>query len=181
MWKYDNLTAVFAAVLCGGCAADKAPAKPVKAAEKNNKPQVLPPKISSAGCVLSVPRNVRAVAGAPCDVDVQLIYNGSQTLELKEWYMLDRNNFSVFYRRIPDDKAADKTIPFKKYTPFIPAKPRPKHATLTLKPGNRAMVTVTLPFTGELAPGEKAVYEAYIATSLVTFKIKSNLFTVFAN
>ena len=62
----------------------------------------------------------------------------------------------------------------------IPAKPLPRHAELRLLPGNRAGLTVALPFIGELNPGEKAIFEVYIATSLNTFKIKSDIFTVYA-
>ena len=182
--KISNLlcsTLLIATVLSGaGCAGSKSVEK-LPPDIKPPKSNVLPPNISSADCVLTVPRDVKANSGTPCDVDVQLINNGRKDLTLKEWYMLDRNNFSIYYRRVPADRPVAKNTPFKKYTPHIPAKPRPRHAELNLKPGNRAMVTVTLPFTGELAPGEPAVFQAYIATSLVTFKIKSNLFTVYAN
>ena len=33
---------------------------------------------------------------------------------------------------------------------------------------------------GELAPGENAIYEVFIATSLKTFKIRSKIFLLYA-
>lgn len=137
-------------------------------------------QISTAGCELKTPLEVHAVSGTAQTVDVQLINHSRRKIIIKEWYMLDQYNFSVFYRRLPEDRPVDPKTPFKNYTVRIPAKPLPRHAELRLLPGNRAGLTVALPFIGELNPGEKAIFEVYIATSLNTFKIKSDIFTVYA-
>ena len=136
--------------------------------------------ISTAGCELVTPQDVHAVAGTPFELNVQLVNESRRLLQIKEWYMIDQYNFSIFYRRVPADRPLDKRTPFKKYSVRIPLKPLPRHAELRLRPGNRAMLTVTLPFTGELNPGENASFEVYLATSLNTFKLKSKRFMVHA-
>ena len=136
-------------------------------------------QIPSAGCELQVPQDVKAVAGNQCNIDVQLFNNSRRGLVIKEWYMVDQNNFTVFYRRLPADRPVDKNAPFMQYTPVIPLKPLPRHAELRLHPGNRAMLTVELPFVARLLPGDSAIYEVYIATSLNTFKLRSKRFNVY--
>lgn len=137
-------------------------------------------QISAAGCELAVPLDVPAVAGTPLELDVQLINESRRELCIKEWYMIDQYNFAVYYRQVPADRPLDKHTPFKSYKVAIPLKPLPRHAELRLRPGNRAMLTVTLPFTGNLNPGEQASFEVYLATNLNTFKIKSKRFMVHA-
>ena len=86
--KISNLlcsTLLIAAVLSGaGCAGSKSVEK-LPPDIKPPKSNVMPPNISSADCVLTVPRDVKANSGTPCDVDVQLINNGRKDLTLKEW------------------------------------------------------------------------------------------------
>lgn len=137
-------------------------------------------QISSAGCELKTPLEVQAVAGTSHTIDIQLINHSRREIVIKEWYMIDQYNFSVFYRRLPADRPIDPKTPFKNYTVRIPVKPLPHHAELRLLPSNRAALTISLPFIGELDPGETAAFEVYIATSLNTFKIKSPRFMVYA-
>lgn len=136
-------------------------------------------QISSRDCELTVPTELFLASGKPSTVNVQLIYNGKKELYIQEWYMRDQYNFSVFYRRIPSDKPMAPGTAFTEFTEVIPLKPLPRHAELRLTPGNRAMLSVELPFTAKLAAGEEAVYEVYITTALKTFKIKSKRFMVY--
>lgn len=137
-------------------------------------------EIPSDGCELAVPVNLHAVAGASCSVEVQLVNHSRRKLHIQEWYMIDQYNFSIFYRRHPADRPLDPATAFEEYTVRIPAKPQPRHSELILNPGNRAVLTVNLPFVGNLAPGENAIYEVFIATSLKTFKIRSKTFLLYA-
>jgi hypothetical protein len=137
-------------------------------------------QISTKGMELAVPAEVHALAGTRQTIDVQLINRSKRKVVIKEWYMLDNYNFSIFYRKMPADKPLDPSVPFKEYTVRIPLKPLPKHAELQLLPNNRAVLTVDLPFVGELNPGENAAFEVYVATSLKTFKIKSKSFMLYA-
>ena len=137
-------------------------------------------QIPTAGCILDVPADLHAVSGTPLEMEVQLINNSRRSIVIKEWYMIDQYNFNIFYRRLPSDKPADPQTPFKRISVRIPANPPPRHAELQLKPGNRAALTVTLPFTGDLNPGEEAMFEVAIATSLNTFKLQSKRFMVYA-
>lgn len=136
-------------------------------------------QISTRGCELQTPREVRAIAGTRQTIDVLLHNNSKREIFIKEWYMTDNYNFSIFYRRLPADRPLDPKTPYQKYTVRIPAKPLPKHAELRLMPGNRAMLAVDLPFVEQLAPGENAIFEVFVATSLHTFKISSKTFMVY--
>ncbi|MBE6380208.1 MAG: hypothetical protein E7047_04695 [Lentisphaerae bacterium] len=173
------LTAVVAAVFAAGCASVKEePAEPGHIKLKRPD-KIVYEQIPNAGCELIVPQDIRAVAGNQCLVNVQLLNGGRRSLVIKEWYMIDNYNFSIFYRRLPSNKPADPQAPFQRYTPTIPLKPLPQHSELRLHPGNRAMLTVELPFVAQLLPGDSAVYEVCIASSLKTFKLASKRFTVY--
>ena len=168
-------------LLAAGCASQKEALSEDFGHVKFKRPdKVVYEKIPSSGCELKVPLDVQAVSGTSQLIDVHLINQSRRAVVIKEWYMNDQYNFTVFYRRLPDDKPLDPKTPFKKYAVRIPAKPLPRHAELRLMPANRAVLTVALPFVGELNPGENAAFEVYIATSLNTFKIKSETFMVYA-
>ena len=180
--KYPLALLTLLTIICGGCAGNTEVIDDDFGRIRLRRPDnVVYQEISTAGCELEVPVDLHAVAGTSTIVDVQLINNSSRKLQIHEWYMIDQYNFSVFYRRQPDDRPMDRSIPFKKYTVAIPAQPQPHHADLRLNPGNRAQLTVALPFIAELAPGENAVFEVYIATALNTFKIKSKTFMVYTH
>lgn len=136
-------------------------------------------EISSRNCELAVPVDLQVAAGTPGELELQLINHGRQEVIIKEWYMVDEYNFDVFYRRVPSDRPLAPETPYQKYSIRIPAQPQPRHAELQLKPGTRAMLTITLPFTGEVNPGENAIFEVYVATSLHTFKIRSKNLMVY--
>ena len=138
-------------------------------------------KISSTHCKIAVPMEVKAISGTPLTIPVQLINNSTRVLLIKEWYMLDQNNFAIFYRRVPADHPLDNRTPFTRIVPRLLRNPPPRHAELQLKPANRAMFELNIPFIGELNPGEKASFEVYIATSLKTFSLKSPRFMIYAN
>ena len=153
--------------------------------ENFGKIKVKPPEkivyevIPSKGCALVTAPDMKVIAGDAANIEVQLLNNSRRELCIKEWYMLDSNNFAIFYRRLPSDKPLDPKTPFKNITPRLTGQPR--HAELRLKPGNRAVLTVNLPFISDLNPGETAAFEVYIATSLNTFKLRSKRFVVYAN
>ncbi len=178
--KYPVAVFSLLALICGGCASNSDESGDDFGRIRLRRPDnVVYKEISTAGCELDVPVDLHAVAGTSTIMNVQLINNSSRKLQIQEWYMIDQYNFSIFYRRLPDDRPMDRTTPFQKYSVTIPAQPQPHHAELRLNPGNRAMLTVALPFIEDLAPGETAVFEVYIATSLNTFKIKSKMFMVY--
>lgn len=170
------LAAVFA--LCG-CVSEQPDLENYGKVKFKRPEKVVYTQVSSRDCELAVPTEIFPEAGKAAEVNVQLIYHGKKELHIHEWYMIDQYNFSVFYRRIPSDKPMDPKMEFTEYTEIIPIKPLPRHSELRLNPGNRAMLTVKLPFIEKLPAGEKAVYEVYIATSLKTFKIKSKHFMIY--
>ena len=166
---------VSAVILCG-CAADAPAAKEVDFLDTvptvTLKSKV--PRVSSKECVLKVPYDITATAGMPLEFSVILSYEGFRQLVIKEWYMFDQYNFEIRYRRLPDDRVPDKNQPFLKYRMKIPKDPAPRRSELMLNQGNRAMLTLNFPIPGELAPGEKAIYEVYVVTALRTFRLASN-------
>lgn len=175
-------TCALALLISAGCASKVENVAEQEAPLKFKRPEkVVYKQIPTQGCELTTPLEVQAVAGTSQLIDVQLINHTRRAIEIDEWYMIDQYNFSVFYRRLPSDKPLDPATPYKNYTVRIPAKPLPRHAELKLMPGNRAVLTLALPFVGELNPGETAAFEVYVATSLKTFKIKSKPFMVYAH
>ena len=162
-----------------GCSTDQTPD------ENFGKIKVKPPEkivyeiIPSTGCSLVTAPDVKVIAGDAAAMEVQLVNKSRRELRIKEWYMLDGNNFAIFYRRLPSDRPLDPKTPFKKITPRLTGQPR--HAELRLKPENRAVLTVNLPFVSDLNPGETAAFEVYIASNLNTFKLRSKRFMVYAN
>ena len=133
------------------------------------------PKISTDECELKIPYDITVNAGTSLDLNIQLAYYGRKTLEIKEWYMFDQYNFDVWYRKLETGKISnDKKLPFKLYKVKPPKGSDVNRSGLILHRDNRAVLTVTLPFTGELNPGEKALFEVYISTNLRTFKLQSN-------
>ena len=174
---FSAMASVF---IFSGCVSEPPP-------ENFGKKKIKPPakvtyeKISNRFCKLSVPMEIRAVSGTPLTIPVQLINNSTQVLLIKEWYMLDQNNFAICYRRLLPDRPLDKRTPFKKIVPKLMRNPAPRHAELQLKPANRAMFELQIPFIEKLKPGEKATFEVFIATSLKTFSLKSDTFTIYAN
>lgn len=169
------------ALLVAGCASQKEAVSEDFGHVKFKRPdKVTYEQIPSSGCELKVPLEVQATAGTSQLINVHLINHSRRAIVIKEWYMNDQYNFTVFYRRLPAGKPLDPKTPFQKYAVRIPAKPLPRHSGLHLMPSNQAVLTVALPFVGELNPGEMAAFEAYIATSLNTFKIKSETFMVYA-
>ena len=133
------------------------------------------PKISTDECELKIPYDITVNAGTSLDLNIQLAYYGRKTLEIKEWYMFDQYNFDVWYRKLETGKISnDKKLPFKLYKVKPPKGSDVNRSGLILHRDNRAVLTVTLPFTGELNPGEKALFEVYISTNLRTFKLRSN-------
>lgn len=129
-------------------------------------------KIPTGDCELKIPYDITVTAGTSQELNIQLAYYGRKTLEVKEWYMFDRYNFEIRYRRLETNKLNNKKIPFKVFR----LKP-PKGANrsgLILNRGNRAVLSMNLPFVGELNPGEKALFEVYVSTTLKTFKLRSN-------
>lgn len=180
---FFSLFALAAAVVLSGCASDN----PESTADEDfgkvkfKRPdKVTYEQISTRDCELNVPGDVQATAGTPSEIPVQLINHGRTAVIIKEWYMVDQYNFQIFYRKVPADKPLDNDVPYQKYSVRIPARPQPRHAELRLNPGNRAVLNVALPFTGDLAPGETAVFEAFVVTSLNTFKLRSPKFHVYA-
>ena len=174
-------SAAAAVLLSAGCASQVEEIPENYGHIKFKRPEkVVYEQISALGMNLSAPKEVHAVAGTKHTIDLQLINRSKRKVVIKEWYMLDHYNFSIFYRKMPADRPLDSSVPFKEYTVRIPLKPLPQHAELQLMPNNRAVLTIDLPFVGELNPGENAAFETYVATSLKTFKIKSNTFMVYA-
>ncbi|MBE6369886.1 MAG: hypothetical protein E7056_07000 [Lentisphaerae bacterium] len=171
---------LFGTLLCGCSTVTEMPDEDYGHVKFKRPDKVVYEQISARDCQLAVPEEVQAVAGTSCDLEVQLINYGRKEIVIKEWYMIDQYNFAVFYRKIPADRPLDNKMPFKKYAVRIPAKPLPKHAELRINPSNRAVLNITMPFTGELNPGENAAYEVIVATSLNTFKIRSKKFMVYA-
>lgn len=137
-------------------------------------------QIDTKGLTLEPIGNMVMASGTPGFVYVQLSNHSIRDVQIAEWYMIDQYNFAVYYRRLPADRPADPKTPYQCYSVRIPAKPRPVHSELRLKPHNRAQMLIELPFIGDLAPGEKAEFEVYVATSLMTFKIQTAPFTVTA-
>ena len=135
--------------------------------------------IPNTGCSLVTAPEVKVIAGDAADIEVKLVNRSRRELCIKEWYMLDSNNFAIFYRRVPADRPLPSGTPYKKYTPKLVGQPR--HAELRLKPDNQAVLNIPLPFIGELNPGEMAIFEVYLAINLNTFKLRSKPFTVYAN
>ncbi len=173
--------AIFAAGIAGGCAAPETIDESQVGHVTMKRPaQVQYEQIPADGCTLEPLGKLEAVAGTPFMLNVLLTNRGLRDLQIKEWYMIDQYNFAVYYRRLPADRPLDPKTPFNCYRVRIPFKPRPNHSELRLAPGNRAELTVELPFTGELAPGEKAEFEVYLATALETFKLRSPTFLVVA-
>lgn len=170
------LAAILCAVFFSGCTADQ----PVED-DKNfldKIPTVVKKskmkRISSKECTLKVPYDITATAGEPLEFSAILAYEGFRQLVVQEWFMFDQYNFEIRYRRLPDTRVPDKKQPFLKYRMKMPKDPAPRRSELMLNRGNRAMLTLNFPITGELAPGEKAVYEVYVVTSLRTFRLASN-------
>lgn len=166
---------VSAVILCGCAADDPASGKAdfldtIPTVTQKGKMQ----RVSSKECVLKVPYDITATAGTPLEFSVILSYEGFRQLVIKEWFMFDQYNFEIRYRRLPDDRVPDKNQPFLKYRMKMPKTPAPRRSELMLNRGNRAMLTLNFPITGELAPGEKAIYEVYVVTALRTFRLASN-------
>ena len=132
-------------------------------------------KIPTNECELKIPYDITVNAGTSLDLNIQLAYYGRKTLEIKEWYMFDQYNFEIWYRRLEADRISNsKKVPFKVHKVKPPKGSDVNRSGLILNRDNRAVLTVNLPFTGELNPGEKALFEVYIRTSLRTFKLQSN-------
>ena len=176
---FFELLLLAAAGLFSGCGTAQIPD------ENFGKIKVKPPEkivyevIPSKGCALLTAPDMKVIAGDAANVEVQLVNNSRRELCIKEWYMLDSNNFAVFYRRVPADRPLKPGTPFKQYAPKLVGKPR--HAELRLKPENQAVLNVNLPFVSELNPGEMAMFEVYLAINLNTFKLRSKTFTVYAH
>ena len=119
--------------------------------------------------------NTRLTAGTAGVVGVEMFNLGDRDVEVPEWYMLDNHNFTVHYRRVPDGEVGKK-IPWSKCEPKIPAKAR--RVPLVLKPRTRARFLVETPFVGELDPGQKELFEVYVATNLRTVHMKTPVFLV---
>ena len=180
--KSKSALFLLTAIICGGCTTTtEEPDDNFGRIRLRRPDNVVYQNISSAGCELDVPVDLHAVAGTSTTMEVQLINGSSRKLQIHEWYMIDQYNFSIFYRRHPADRPIDRSMPFQEYTVAIPSQPQPHHAELRLNPGNRAQLTVALPFVEKLSPGENAVFEVYIATSLNTFKLKSKTFMVYTH
>ena len=139
------------------------------------------PKIPTDDFELKIPYDITVSAGTSPEIGLQLAYYGLKTREIKEWYMFDQYNFEVHYRRLALDRINDKKIPFKVHKVKPPKGAESNRSGLILNPANRAMLTVNLPFIGELNPGEKALFEDYVHTSLRTFKLRSNRMLVRTN
>ena len=167
-------------LFCGCSTVEEVPDEDFGHVKFKRPDKVVYEQISSRECELIVPEEVQATAGTPCEIEVQLVNHGRKEIVIKEWYMIDQYNFAVFYRKVPSDRPLDPKTPFKKYAVRIPAKPLPNHSELRINPHNRAMLTVTLPFTGDLNPGENGVYEVVVTTALNTFKIRSRKFMLYA-
>ena len=170
---------ILAAGLFSGCSTEQVPD------ENFGKIKVKPPEkivydvIPSQGCALVTAPDMKVIAGDAANIEVQLINNSRRELRIDEWYMLDSYNMAIFYRRLPSDRPLDPKTPFQKITPRMTSKPR--HAELRLKPNNRVILNIPLPFVSDLNPGEMATFEVYIATNLHTFKLRSKRFMVYAN
>lgn len=182
-WKNLICTAA-ATVLAVGCSSDKAgtPQFPAKEKTKVTDFDRMPkrvtkkvlPIIPSNQCELKLPYDLTATAGTSLDVNVFLAYYGHKPLEIKEWYMFDQYNFEVHYRRIDAENRSSQKTPFKVCSIKPPKGADPYRSGVILNRNNKAVLTVNMPFIGELNPGEKAVFEVYIQTSLRTFKLRSN-------
>ena len=174
---FSFLSAVFllAFFICG-CASDKSAESPLDPGKFDNMPKrhtkKTVQKISADTCDLKIPHDLTATAGTAPELPVMLIYHGFKTLDIQEWYMLDQYNFKFHYRRVEPNKPNSKKAPFKIYR----VKP-PKNANrsgLILNRNNRAALSIKVPFIGEMQPGENALFEIYISTTLKTFALQSN-------
>lgn len=167
-----------AACFCG-CSTPTRPDKDFGKIKVKPPEKIVYDVIPSTGCSLVTAPEVKVVSGDAADIEVKLVNRSRRELCIKEWYMLDSNNFAVFYRRVPADRPLKPGTPFKQYAPKLVGKPR--HAELRLKPENQAVLNVNLPFVSELNPGEMAMFEVYLAINLNTFKLRSKTFTVYAH
>ena len=179
---YTLFACILLAVSAGGCTVREVEPDPSKFENmpKRTSQKTLK-KIPTGNCELKLPYDITVPAGTSLDLNVQLAYNGRKPLEIKEWYMFDQYNFEVHYRRLAIDRINDKKIPFKVHKVKPPKGAESNRSGLILNPANRAMLTVNLPFIGELNPGEKALFEVYVHTSLRTFKLRSNRMLVRTN
>ena len=172
---YCLAAALLLTAFAGGCTVREAEPDP---SEFENMPKrttkKTKQKIPTGDCELKIPYDITVRAGTSLDLNVQLIYRGRKPLEIKEWYMFDQYNFEIRYRRISADKINTAKVPFKIHKVKPPQGADTNRSGLILNPANQAVLTVNLPFTGELSPGEKALFEVYIYTSLRTFKLRSN-------
>ena len=166
------------ALVMTGCSSSRTAEQNLDPSEFENMPKrsskkVLP-KIPTGDCELKIPYDINAQAGTSMELNVILSYYGYKPLEIKEWYMFDPYNFEVRYRRLSADRINDKKTPFKVYSVKPPKGSDVNRSGLILNRDNQAMLTLQLPFIGELNPGEKALFEVYVYTSLRTFKLRSN-------
>ena len=132
------------------------------------------PKIPTDDFELKIPYDITVSAGTSPEIGIQLAYYGLKTREIKEWYMLDAYNFEIWYRRLDAGKLNGKKVPFKKYRVMPPQGTDVNRSGLIMNRNNRAMLSMNLAFISELNPGEKALFEAYVNTTLRTFKLRSN-------
>lgn len=170
--------AALAALLASGCVSEAPDEDQVGHVSMKRPASVTYEQIDAGDMKLEPVGELRLTAGTPGVISIQLTNHGIKDVQIPEWYMVDQYNFAVYYRRLPDDRPVDPAAPYQCYRVKIPFKPRPVHSELQLKPHNRALMTVTLPFISELAPGEKAEFQVYVATALMTFKIQTAPFTV---
>ena len=169
---------VLLSVFFFGCASDDPAEKAKDPSKFENMPKRQTkktlPKIPTGDFELKIPYDITVSAGTAPEIGIQLVYYGRKTQEIKEWYMFDAYNFEIWYRRLDADNLNSKKVPFKKYRVMPPKGTDVNRSGLILNRDNQAMLTLPLPFIGELNPGEKALFEVYVYTSLRTFKLRSN-------
>lgn len=176
------LTSIFyaavMAVLVIGCSSGKPAAAAKEQTDFDRMPKRVEKKVLQKlpvdMCELKAPYDVTVESGTSLDLNVFLAYYGRTPLEIKEWFMFDQYNFEVHYRRLDPSRVSDRKTPFKVHRVKPPKGSEPNRSGVILNRDNKAVLTVNMPFTGEVNPGEKALFEVYIYTTLRTFKLRSN-------